>query len=287
MSSNGRTPLPAIDAMDQGGMQNGAGPAHYAVAGIGVSGVWAGYGERQVLSGVDLAVEQGTLIALAGPNGVGKSTLLRLIAGSLRPQQGCVTVMGTDVSTLSSRERAKRVAVVPQAPELPHGSSALEVVLMGRNPHLGMLAWEGPEDVEIAVRAMRSTVSEEFMDRPIQQLSGGERQRVAVAMALAQETPVILLDEPTANLDLAFQPAIMRLLRDLAASGKTVVTAVHDLTLAGQFADVVAMLGDGRIHSIGAPETVLTAANIKHVYGADTVVMKHPETGKPVVVSSS
>ena len=161
--------------MDQGGIQNGAGPAHYAVAGIGVSGVWAGYGERQVLSGVDLAVEQGTLIALAGPNGVGKSTLLRLIAGSLRPQQGCVTVMGTDVSTLSSRERAKRVAVVPQAPELPHGSSALEVVLMGRNPHLGMLAWEGPEDVEIAVRAMRSTVSEEFMDRPIQQLSGAAK----------------------------------------------------------------------------------------------------------------
>ncbi len=254
--------------------------------GIDVSGVWSSYGDRQVLTGLDLSVEQGALIALAGPNGVGKSTLLRLIAGSLRPVRGTVAVMGKDMAGLSVRNKSRLVAVVPQNPELPRGAAALEVVLMGRNPHLGLLAWESAADVEIAVAAMRRTDSEEFLDRPIHQLSGGERQRVAIAMALAQETPVILLDEPTANLDLAYQPMVMRLLQELAASGKTVITALHDLTLAGQFCDSVALMGGGRVLASGAPEEVVTAENIKQVYGADTIVIEHPTTGKPIVVNS-
>ena len=254
--------------------------------GIDVSGVWSSYGDRQVLTGLDLSVEQGALIALAGPNGVGKSTLLRLIAGSLRPARGTVAVMGKDMAGLSVRNKSRLVAVVPQNPELPRGAAALEVVLMGRNPHLGLLAWESAADVEIAVAAMRRTDSEEFLDRPIHQLSGGERQRVAIAMALAQETPVILLDEPTANLDLAYQPMVMRLLQELAAAGKTVITALHDLTLAGQFCDSVALMGGGRVLASGAPEEVVTAENIKQVYGADTIVIEHPTTGKPIVVNS-
>ncbi len=254
--------------------------------GIVATGVASAYGERQVLTGLDLEVARGTVIALAGPNGVGKSTLLRLVAGSLRPTRGTVTVMGTDLSGLSVRERARLISIVPQNPELPRGAAALEVVLMGRNPHLGLLAWESASDVGIAVDSMRRTDSEEFLDRPIHELSGGERQRVAIAMALAQETPVVLLDEPTANLDLAYQPKIMRLLRELAASGKTVITAVHDLTLAGQFCDAIALMGDGKVTAFGEPEEVLTAENIKRAYGADTVVLKHPETGKPIVVNS-
>ena len=255
------------------------------VPGIKAAGVYAAYGERTVLNGLELEAARGTVMALAGPNGVGKSTLLRAVAGALRPTRGELRVMGTDVYSLSGRERALLVSMVPQNPELPRGASALEVTLMGRNPHLGLLAWESAADVDVAIEALRMTDAEELADRPVHQLSGGERQRVAIAMALAQQTPVVLLDEPTANLDLAYQPAIMRLLRELADSGKTVVTAVHDLTLAGQFCDSVALVGEGRVVACGPPETTLTPEAIRQVYGAETLVLEHPETGKPIVVS--
>ena len=255
------------------------------VPGIRASGVFAAYGERQVLNGLDLEVAQGTVMALAGPNGVGKSTLLRAMTGALRPTRGEVCVTGADIFGMSGRERARLVAMVPQNPELPRGATALEVTLMGRNPHLGLLAWESAADVEIAIEALRMTDAADLAERPVQELSGGERQRVAIAMALAQQTPVVLLDEPTANLDLAYQPAIMRLLRDLAEAGKTVVTAVHDLTLAGQFCDCVALVSGGRVVACGPPETTLTPEVIRQVYGAETLVLEHPETGKPIVVS--
>ena len=255
------------------------------VAGVSAAGVWASYGEREVLRGLDFEAAQGTLTALAGPNGVGKSTLLRLIAGAMRPGRGRVRVMGHDISALSGRERARLVGMVPQNPELPRGASALEVVLMGRNPHLRLLSWETADDVEIALESLRMTDAEDFAERPVHQLSGGERQRVAIAMALAQQTPVILLDEPTASLDLAYQPTIMRLLRDLAAEGRTMITAVHDLTLAGQFCDRVALVSEGRAVACGPPESTLTAETIRQVYGAETLVLEHPETGKPIVVA--
>ena len=258
---------------------------HRTEAGVSASGVWVSYGQREVLRGLDLEAVQGSLTALAGPNGVGKSTLLRLIAGALRPARGGVTVMGQDIAQLSGRERARLVAMVPQNPELPRGASALEVVLMGRNPHLRLLSWETAADVEIALESLRMTDAEELAERPVQELSGGERQRVAIAMSLAQQTPVILLDEPTANLDLAYQPTIMRLLRDLAADGRTVITAVHDLTLAGQFCDEVALVSEGRGVACGGPEGTLTSEAIRQVYGADTLVLEHPETGKPIVVA--
>ncbi len=253
--------------------------------GILAKGVFAAYGERQVLNGLELEVSRGTVTALAGPNGVGKSTLLRAVAGALRPSRGEIRVMGADVYAMSGKERARLVAMVPQNPDLPRGTTALEVTLMGRNPHLGLLAWESSDDVDIAMESLQMTSAEELAERPVHQLSGGERQRVAIAMALAQQTPVILLDEPTANLDLAYQPAIMRLLRELAEAGKTVVTAVHDLTLAGQFCDSVALVGEGRVLASGPPETTLTPEAIRQVYGAETLVLQHPETGKPIVVS--
>ena len=259
---------------------NGAAPS-----GIRAAGVFASYGERQVLNGLDLDVAQGTVTALAGPNGVGKSTLLRAIAGALRPARGEIRIMGADIFAMNGKERARMVSIVPQNPELPRGASALEVTLMGRNPHLPLLAWESAADVAIAIESLRMTDAEHLIERPVQQLSGGERQRVAIAMALAQQTPVILLDEPTANLDLAHQPTIMRLLRQLAAAGKTLITAVHDLTLAGQFCDTVALISGGKITASGPPETTLTPETIREVYGAETLVLPHPETGKPIVVS--
>ena len=256
-----------------------------SVVGIELRDVWAGYGERQVIKGLHLSVERGSVAALAGPNGVGKSTLLRLLSGSLRPSRGMARVEGADINSLSVRERARLVAVVPQNVELPPGTAALEVVLMGRNPHMGLLSWESETDVDIAVEAMRMTDTDDLLDRRVDELSGGERQRVAIALALAQQTPVLLLDEPTANLDLAYQPAMMTLMRDLASTGKTVVVAVHDLTLAGQFCDEIALMSGGVMHAVGRPEDVLTEVNIQKAYGADVTVLEHPSTGKPIVVN--
>ena len=255
-------------------------------SGISVKDVWASYGEREILNGFDLNVEQGSFVALAGPNGVGKSTLLRLVSGVIKPTRGSIEVAGRDILALSARERARLVAVVPQDPELPNGAPAIEVVLMGRNPHLGLLSWESDSDVQTAVEAMQMTYTDDLFERPVDELSGGERQRVAIAIALAQQTPIILLDEPTANLDLAYQPAIMELMRGLVASGKTILAAVHDLTLAAQFCDKVALMRSGVILTIGPPEEALTEENIRTVYGADVRIMEHPETGKPVIVNS-
>ena len=231
-------------------------------------------------------VTQGSMVGIGGPNGVGKSTLMKLIAGTMRPSEGSVRVEGSDISRLSSKARARLVAVVPQSPELPAGAKALEVVLMGRNPHLGLLSWETEDDLSIALEAMLVTDTQDLLDRPVDQLSGGERQRVAIAMALAQQTPVLLLDEPTANLDLAYQPVIMQMLRDLSCGGRTVVTAVHDLTLAAQFCDEIALMSGGRFVAVGTPHEVLTAERIKDVYSAYVTVIDHPETGRPIVVNS-
>ena len=263
-----------------------SGPTATVTSAISIRGVWAGYGKRTVLTGVDLEIGKGSLIGIGGPNGVGKSTLMKLISGVIAPQRGSVRVGGNDISGLSAKERARQVAMVPQTPELPAGARALEVVLMGRNPHLGLLSWETEDDLAIAVESMRVTDSDELLDRPVDRLSGGERQRVAIAMALAQRTPVLLLDEPTANLDLAYQPAIMQMLKGLATRGRTVVTAVHDLTLAAQFCDVIALMSDGRFVAVGTPVEVLTADRIRDVYGAEVSIIDHPETGRPIVVSS-
>ena len=263
-----------------------SGPTATVTSAISIRGVWAGYGKRTVLTGVDLEIGKGSLIGIGGPNGVGKSTLMKLISGVIAPQRGSVRVGGNDISGLPAKERARQVAMVPQTPELPAGARALEVVLMGRNPHLGLLSWETEDDLAIAVESMRVTDSDELLDRPVDRLSGGERQRVAIAMALAQRTPVLLLDEPTANLDLAYQPAIMQMLKGLATRGRTVVTAVHDLTLAAQFCDVIALMSDGRFVAVGTPVEVLTADRIRDVYGAEVSIIDHPETGRPIVVSS-
>ncbi len=261
-------------------------PEHDPASGIAIDDVWASYGDRRVLSGVNLHAKPGSFTAIAGPNGVGKSTLLKLMAGTMKPARGSVRVGGVDIASLPARRRAALVAVVPQDPDLPPATAAVEVVLMGRNPHLGTLSWESAEDLSIALEAMRMTDSERLADRHVDRLSGGERQRVAVALALAQQTPALLLDEPTANLDLAYQPAIMDTLRRQALSGKTVIAAVHDLTLAAQFCDRIALMCDGTVLAEGAPAELITPENIAKAYGARVSVLSHPETGKPIVVSS-
>jgi iron complex transport system ATP-binding protein len=246
------------------------------------------YGDRPILDGLDLRVDRGEIVGIVGPNGAGKTTLLKLISGVMRPTGGRVVVDGMDFNSTGDAERARLVSVVPQNPQLPAGYRALDVVLMGRNPHLRTFEWEGAHDVELAARAMRLTDVWEMAARPISSLSGGERQRTVLAMALAQASPVMLLDEPTTNLDLAHQIGIMDLVRGLLPESlKCAVVAMHDLTLAAQYCDRLVMLSEGKSYAEGPPSEVLTEENIRAVYGASVFVVAHPQSGTPVVLPAS
>ncbi len=253
-----------------------------------VEGVCYEYGDRPVLRGFDLHAAEGEMVGIVGPNGAGKTTLFNLIAGVLRPSRGRVLVDGRDVGRLRDRERAKLVSVVPQNPELPLGFLAVDLVLMGRNPHLGLLDWPTESDLEKARRAMELTDVWELARREIGSMSGGERQRTLVAMAMTQEARVLLLDEPTSNLDLAHQTGIMDLIREVQQRrGGIVLVAMHDLTLAAQYCDRVVMLKGGRVYADGAPSGVLTPERIAEVYGARVFVAAHPQDGTPVVLPAS
>ena len=239
-----------------------------------------------ILRDVELNVTQGEIFGLIGPNGVGKSTLINVISGIVSPNSGRVFLNGEDVSHLQPKERARQVAIVPQNPSSAPGFKALDMVLMGRNPHLGLLEWEGHYDLNICQKAMELTNTWQFRDRYVRSLSGGERQLVFIARALVQEASVLLLDEPTAHLDIGFQSEVLELIRQLrSSSGLTVMMAMHDMTLAGQYCDHIALMNKGTVHSIGEPEKVLTSDNIYRVFGADVTIIKHPIHGTPVIVS--
>ena len=253
-----------------------------------VNNIGFSYPNGAVLDGLSLEVAEGETVGLVGPNGSGKTTLMRLVTGVLYPETGDVRVGGLSMAGLSSKERAKRVAIVPQNPQLPLSFSVLDLVLMGRNAHLGLLQWEGERDVKIAVEAMETTETLHLASRAIDTLSGGEQQRAVVATALAQQAPVLLLDEPTSSLDLAHQSKVMELVgQTQRRRGGVVLMGMHDLTLAGQYCDRIVMLAEGRAYASGRPRDVLTAKNIRDVYDADVTVMSHPTTGTPVVVPAA
>ncbi|MDP6665625.1 MAG: ABC transporter ATP-binding protein [SAR202 cluster bacterium] len=245
------------------------------------------YNNRPVLDGFNFRAAKGELVGLVGPNGTGKTTLLRLLSGVLRPLGGSVMILGEETRRMPTSERARLVSVVPQDPRTPMGLTAFDLVLLGRNPHLGLLQWEGRRDAEIAMHSMALTGTDDLAQRRFENLSGGEKQRVLIALALAQQVPVMLLDEPTSNLDIAHQPAVMELLADLKREAKgAVVVAMHDLTLAAQFCDRIVIIHKGRNFAEGPPAKVLTEQNIEAVYGTKVRVMSHPDTGMPVVVSA-
>lgn len=253
-----------------------------------VEGVSFKYGDREVLSGLDLEAREGEMVGVVGPNGSGKTTLLKVISGVMRPSAGKVIIDGADVAALSDGERAKLISVVPQNPELPLNISAIDLVLMGRNPHLKLLQWPGEADLAIARKAMELTDVLSVAAREVESLSGGERQRAVVAMAVAQEAPVLLLDEPTSNLDLGHQTGIMDLAKDLQQRHRgALLVAMHDLTLAAQYCDRVVMLEGGRAYAMGPPGDVLTVDNIARVYGTDVFITSHPQSGTPVVLPAS
>ena len=250
------------------------------------------YGERVALRDVSLSLGRGELLGVVGPNASGKSSLIRAITDVVTPQRGEVWLDGSLVRRLSRRELSLRVAVVPQNPSLPEAFTALEVVLMGRTPHLGLLQSERRADWAAVRRALEQTDAFELADRRIGELSGGERQRVVVARALAQEAPLLLLDEPTAHLDVGHQAAVLELLQRLCrppeaergdGSPKAVLAVVHDLTLAAQYCDRLAMLSEGRLVALGSPQEVLLPQVLASVYRTQVSVFPHPLTGRPVV----
>ncbi len=245
----------------------------------------AGYPHRPVLQGVSLDVKPGQTTVLIGPNGAGKTTLLRTLSGTLPPIHGQVTWQGHDVLTLSPQKRARLLAVVPQARQLPATFTVRQAVALGRTPYLGWLGSLGPRDHRIVTRALRLTDLEPLADRLLGHLSGGEQQRVLLARALAQETPVLLLDEPTTHLDLHHQLRILTLVRRLAREeGLAVLMVLHDLNLAARFADEIALLHQGHLVAQGPSATVLTPERLSAVYEVSVQVVHLPGQEAPWVV---
>ena len=237
-----------------------------------------------VLDQVDLILEPGRVVGVIGPNGAGKSTLVRLLSRLLVPAGGRVCLNGLELSRWRAAEIARILAVVPQDPELPAAFTAWEMVLMGRTPYLGWLGQESRHDREIAQQAMEETNVWHLAPRLLSQLSGGERQRVVIARALAQQPQILLLDEPTAHLDINHQIEILALVTRLVREHQLAALAIfHVLNLAAQACDELALLRQGQVVARGTPVEVLRPATIQRAYGAKVEVMAHPHNGRPIV----
>lgn len=250
-----------------------------------IENLQVGYGRRAVLKGIDLAVAAGEVAALIGPNGAGKTTLMRAVSGVLPAQGGQVLVDGVELAKLSPAQRAGRMAVVPQAHDLPGAFSVRQTVLLGRTPYLGWLGRARPEDERAVDWALERTRLASLKDRCIGELSGGEQQRVLLARALAQDTPILLLDEPTAHLDLQHQSILLNLVQELAREHNlAVLMALHDLNLAALYTSRVALLVNGKIQAAGAPDQVLTPEILTRAYQVPVHVVAHPDYGTPLVL---
>lgn len=247
--------------------------------------VSAGYGARPVLEEFSLEVRAGEVVALVGPNGAGKSTALRLAAGLLRPRRGRVELDGRDLAVWNRRELAQRLAVVLQLQTTPPLMLVRDYVALGRTPYVPFLANESHHDWQVVQRSLLLAGAADFAERRLDELSGGERQRVLLARALAQEPSVLLLDEPTSNLDLKYQEIILSLTRRMAREqGLACLVVLHDITLAGQFADRVCILDRGRQVACGSPGEVMQAASLSAVYDTPLEVLRHPVSARPIVV---
>lgn len=238
------------------------------------------YGSVNVLKDVNFAVESGEFLGILGPNGSGKTTLLKSISRVLQPKKGAILIDERDIYRMKSVDVAKQLAVVPQSTPVTFDFTALEVVLMGRNPHMPRFKMESKDDLAIASKSMKLTRTWEFADRPITELSGGEIQRVIIARALTQEPEILLLDEPTTHLDICNQLEIMDLIKQLCKTKKLLIVAVfHDFNLAARYCDSIILLKDGKIVAVGKSDETLTTENVKEVFNVDTIVKKHPMTG--------
>jgi len=253
-----------------------------------VDGIDCYYGSVKVLENMRFSVKGRDFVGVLGPNGSGKTTLLRSISRTLKPHRGAILLNDVDVYTLKSVEAAKQMAVVPQESATAFNFTALDIVLMGRNPHLSRFQMESQKDIAIARSAMELTNTRHLAERPVNELSGGEKQRVIIARALAQQPKVLLLDEPTVHLDINNQLEIMDLLKELCTKKRLIVLAVfHDFNLAARYCDSAILLNDGKIISVGDLNAVLTSENIRKAFQVDTVVKKHPITNSLYIIPIS
>ena len=244
-----------------------------------------GYGDRIVIPELDLVVPPGAVTAIVGANACGKSTLLRSMSRLLTPRAGQVVLDGTSVHRMPAKQLARTLGLLPQSPIAPDGITVSDLVGRGRHPHQGIFSrWSAADDIAVA-EALEATSTVDLADRSVDELSGGQRQRVWIAMALAQRTDLLLLDEPTTFLDVSHQVEVLDLLTDLnRAKGTTIVMVLHDLNLAARYADHLIAMGDGRIHAVGSPADVLSEATVRAVFGLDCRGIADPVSGRPLML---
>ncbi|MEH3088503.1 MAG: ABC transporter ATP-binding protein [Microbacterium arborescens] len=248
-------------------------------------GLTLAYGDRTIISGLDLRIPSGRITAIVGPNACGKSTLLRSMSRLLSPRSGHVLLDGAEVHRMPAKELARTLGLLPQSPIAPEGITVSDLVGRGRNPHHGLFSRWTTGDDEAVAEALAATETLELADRAVDELSGGQRQRVWIAMALAQRTDLLLLDEPTTYLDVSHQIEVLDLLTDLNhGRGVTVVMVLHDLNLAARYSDHLVAMRDGRIITSGSAEDVLTAETIESVFGIRNEVIIDPRSGKPLMI---
>ncbi|WP_436343636.1 heme ABC transporter ATP-binding protein [Natronorubrum sp. FCH18a] len=252
---------------------------------ITVENLSLSFGDLSVLEDVSLTIEPGEFVGFVGPNGAGKTTLLRAISGALEPDSGTVSIGDTDVHRASSKASSRLVSVVPQDTTLSFSFPVRDVVEMGRHPHRSRFSSPTREDREAVEQALERTRTAELAERPIDEVSGGQRQRVVLARAIAQETPAMLLDEPTGSLDVNHQIETLELVQELVEEGRTVCAAIHDLDLAARYCDRLVVLADGEIYRSGPPADVLTGETLSDVFDATAAVTQNPITGTETVTA--
>ena len=249
-----------------------------------VRSIFASYGEVEALKGISLDVNAGEILGVVGPNGAGKSTLIKVLSGVLAIKSGQVLINNQEISSYSSAQRARTLAVVPQARHVGGAFTVKQAVLLGRTAYLGFLGNPGRTDLEKVSWAMSQTDVADLADRKLAEISGGEQQRVLLARALAQDTPVLLLDEPTNHLDLKFQVNLLKLLKTLVTREKlTVLMAMHDLNQVSGIADKVALLKEGKLYKLGNPREVLTPEHIKETYQTEVETFTHPNSKQHLI----
>ncbi len=248
-------------------------------------GITLGYGEANVIEGLDIEVRAGEITAVVGPNGCGKSTLLRSLARLMKPRAGAIYLDGDAISGLPTREVARRLGILPQSPAAPEGLTIWELAAQGRYPHQSWLSQWSKDDERAVEKALETTGVTDFADRPLDTLSGGQRQRAWISMALAQETETLLLDEPTTFLDIAHQLEVLQLLRRLNRDeGRTVVMVLHDLNNASRYADHIIAMRDGKVSASGTPEHVIEPKLLREVFDIETEVVRDPRSGAPLCI---
>ncbi|MFF7375059.1 ABC transporter ATP-binding protein [Streptomyces massasporeus] len=251
---------------------------------LAARGVTVGYGGRVVIDELDVAIPPGVITTIIGPNGCGKSTLLKTLSRLLKPAKGAVVLDGEDIGRLRTRDVAKKLGLLPQAPVAPEGLTVADLVARGRHPHQSWLRQWSSDDADVVARALAMTGVSDLADRPVDALSGGQRQRVWISMTLAQGTDLLLLDEPTTYLDLAHAVDVLDLVDDLHESGCTVVMVLHDLNLATRYSDNLVVMREGSVLAQGHPRDVITAELLDEAFGLKARVIDDPVGDRPLVV---